>query len=264
MCVSPAVGPIIRARRVRGQERIFGCQEAMLDVCRDQPRNHLMLLRECSNLHCELRGRADFLRLKALTRLARSWVWGRWRVLPCGALVDSLLLPGHRPALTPQPSPRVSLRVKTALERHAHIQLPGTCHSWEETGCFWPGGEEQVTSWCRTGPVPPTPPGSGSRAGPRVCPLRSPRVLPTWWARGSPPGACSSAGARAPRRGDAGTKTGLQAEATQHGLLGDKCSAISLAVAFELITQRLQGGRGVRNAEHWPCHGFGVTDWPFI
>lgn len=214
----------------------MGCQEAILDLCGDQSYNHLMLLRECSNLRCELSAT-----LKALTHLARSWVWGRWRALPHGALMDSLLLLGHRPALTPQPSPRVSLRVKIALERHARIQLLGM-------GCFWPGGKEQVTLWCHTGPVPSAPPGSWSRAGPRVCPLRSPQVLPTWLVRGSPPGACTGTGARAPSQGDTGTKTtGLQAEATEHGFLGDRCSAISPSSGFRghyAEAARRQGSQG--------------------
>lgn len=33
--------------------------------------------------------------------------------------------PGRGPALTPQPRPRVPLRVKTALERHAHPAAGG-------------------------------------------------------------------------------------------------------------------------------------------
>lgn len=61
-----------------GHELFSGCQEAILDFCRNQSCNHFTLLmpRECFNLCCELSARAASLRLTALAHLALSQMCG--------------------------------------------------------------------------------------------------------------------------------------------------------------------------------------------
>lgn len=80
--------------RIIGQELFFGCQEAILDLCKDQSSNHLILLipRECFHLCYELSARDVSLRLKTLAHLAPSQMWESWCVLeaPAWALGGSV------------------------------------------------------------------------------------------------------------------------------------------------------------------------------
>lgn len=66
-----------------GQELFLGCQEAILDLRKDQSFNHLMLLiwGDCFNLCYELSARDGSLRWKVFAHLALPHMWGGQHLL---------------------------------------------------------------------------------------------------------------------------------------------------------------------------------------
>lgn len=128
-----------------GQELFFACQEALLDLRRDESFDHLILLplRECFRLCWEWSAR-DSSGTGSPLHLARSQVSGSQPnsdscLSPRAALPASDLC-AHQSL---QPVPVASLKVKNSCEDR-HIQLPEASeyHSCWGKRALWPRGEE--------------------------------------------------------------------------------------------------------------------------
>lgn len=128
-----------------GQELFFACQEALLDLRKDQSFDHLILLlpRGCFHL-CWKQSARDSSGTGSPPYLACSRVWGA-SVPAAPASARRAALPASGPCAhqSLQPVPMASLKVKNSWEDR-HVQLP---EASEYRSCWgkralWPGDEE--------------------------------------------------------------------------------------------------------------------------
>lgn len=132
-----------------GHELFSGCQEAILDFCRDQSCNHFTLLmpKECFNLCCELSARAASLRLTALAHLALSQMcrMARPRSSCLSSGAASLGSGPHATLLSPAHFLCLSSSENSSGKACAHPTARGVCISFRwGNGVLLAWGEEQL------------------------------------------------------------------------------------------------------------------------